>query len=164
MGLRLRLRSSFDTSTLTGQAHVIAVAMQRYGLIVADNGSNWYFQGAPSPGWNDDDLNQLKSISGDQFEVVEVTAFDGAADLELDPAVLLADPRLGRRPAGAAVGLVLVAGRGRFGHPPQEASTACACGLPTGEAYQMVRCSQLPGPRRGGLHTISAIWCGPSLA
>ena len=71
MGLRLRLKSSFDTSTLTGQARVIAVAMQRYGLIVADNGSNWYFQGAPSPGWDDDDLNQLKSISGSNFEVVD---------------------------------------------------------------------------------------------
>jgi hypothetical protein len=71
MGMRLRLSSSFDTSTLTGQARVIAVAMQRYGLIVADNGSNWYFQGAPSSGWNDDDLNQLKSISGSNFEIVD---------------------------------------------------------------------------------------------
>jgi hypothetical protein len=71
MGMRLRLKSAFDTSQLTGQALVIAVAMQRYGLIVADNGSNWYFQGAPSGGWNDDDLNQLKAISGSNFEVVD---------------------------------------------------------------------------------------------
>jgi hypothetical protein len=71
MGLRLRLRASFDTSTLTGQARVIAEAMQRYGLIVADNGSNWFFQGAPSTGWNDDDLGQLKRISGSNFEVVD---------------------------------------------------------------------------------------------
>jgi hypothetical protein len=71
MGMRFRLKASFDTSTLTGQARVIAVAMQRYGLIVADNGSNWFFQGAPSAGWNDDDLNQLKSISGSNFEAVE---------------------------------------------------------------------------------------------
>jgi hypothetical protein len=71
MGLRLRLNASFDTSQLTGQARVIAVAMQRYGLIVADNGSNWFFQGAPSAGWNDDDLNQLKAISGSNFEVVD---------------------------------------------------------------------------------------------
>ena len=48
MGLRLRSTPPFDTSQLTGQARVIAVAMQRYGLIVADNGSNWFFQGAPS--------------------------------------------------------------------------------------------------------------------
>ena len=45
--------------------------MQRYGLIVADNGSNWFFQGAPDPGWNDDDLNQLKAIPGTAFEVVD---------------------------------------------------------------------------------------------
>jgi hypothetical protein len=71
MGLRLRLRDDFDTAALTGQARVIAVAMQQYGLIVADNGSNWYFQGAPSPGWNDDDLGQLKRIPGSAFEVVD---------------------------------------------------------------------------------------------
>ncbi len=71
MGMRLRLRADFDLTTLSGQARVIAAAMQRYGLIVADNGSNWYFQGAPDPGWNDNDLNQLKSIPGTDFEVVD---------------------------------------------------------------------------------------------
>ncbi len=71
MGLRLRLRADYDLSGVTGQARVIATAMQRYGLIVADNGSNWFFQGAPSPGWDDDDLNQLKSIPGTAFEVVD---------------------------------------------------------------------------------------------
>lgn len=71
MGLRLRLKSSFDVNSLSGQARVIAEAMQRYGLIVADNGSNWFFQGAPSPLWDDDDLGQLKSVSGDWFEVVD---------------------------------------------------------------------------------------------
>jgi hypothetical protein len=70
MGLRLRLRADFDVSALTGQARVIAVAMQRYGVIVADNGSNWFFQGAPSPGWDDDDLDQLKEVPGSAFEVV----------------------------------------------------------------------------------------------
>jgi hypothetical protein len=71
MGLRLRLKASFDVSALTGQARVIAEAMQRHGVIVADNGSNWFFQGAPSPGWDDDDLGQLKAISGSDFEVVD---------------------------------------------------------------------------------------------
>jgi hypothetical protein len=71
MGLRLRMRADYDISGLTGQARVIAEAMTTYGLIVADNGSNWYFQGAPSPGWNDDDLNQLKAIPGTAFEVVD---------------------------------------------------------------------------------------------
>jgi hypothetical protein len=77
MGMRLRLRADFDVTTLTGQAKVIAAAMQRYGLIVADNGSNWFFQGAPDPGWNDDDLNQLKSIPGTAFEVVDTGAVQG---------------------------------------------------------------------------------------
>ena len=71
MGIRLRLKASFNVASLTGQARTIAVAMQRYGLIVADNGSNWFFQGAPSLGWDDDDLNQLRSISGFEFEVVD---------------------------------------------------------------------------------------------
>ena len=71
MGMRFRLSAGFNVAALTGQAKVIATAMQRYGLIVADNGSNWFFQGAPDPGWNDDDLNQLKSIPGSAFEVVD---------------------------------------------------------------------------------------------
>lgn len=71
MGMRFRLKASFDVSALDGQARVIATAMQRYGLIVADNGSNWFFQGAPDPGWDDDDLNQLKAIDGGWFEVVD---------------------------------------------------------------------------------------------
>ncbi len=70
MGQRLRLKASFDVSGLTGQARVIAVAMQNFGVIVADNGSNWFFQGAPSNSWNDDDLNQLKGIPGSAFEAV----------------------------------------------------------------------------------------------
>lgn len=71
MGLRLRLRADFDISGYTGQARIILQAMRTYGLMVADNGSNWYFQGAPSPVWNDDDLNQLKSVPGTAFEVVD---------------------------------------------------------------------------------------------
>jgi hypothetical protein len=71
MGMRFRLNANYNVAALTGQARVIATAMQRYGLIVADNGSNWFFQGAPDPGWNDDDLNQLKSIPGTAFEVVD---------------------------------------------------------------------------------------------
>ncbi len=90
MGLRLRLRSGYDVSQLTGQSRVIAFAMQRYGLIVADNGSNWYFQGAPSSGWNDDDLDQLKSIPGTAFEVVDT-----------GPTIEVVDARPGRRSPGS---------------------------------------------------------------
>lgn len=71
MGQRFRMRADYDISRLTGQARVIAEALKVYGFIVADNGSNWYFQGAPSPGWDDDDLGQLKRIPGSAFEAVD---------------------------------------------------------------------------------------------
>ena len=75
MGLRVRLKGSYDVSKLPGQARVIAVAMQRYGMILADNGSAWYFQGSYDAGWNDDHLNALKAIPGSAFEVVDTTGF-----------------------------------------------------------------------------------------
>lgn len=71
MGLRVRLKANYDISSLTGQAKVIAEAMKKYGMIVADNGSNWYFQGGTDPRWNDDQLNQLKAIPGSAFEAVD---------------------------------------------------------------------------------------------
>jgi hypothetical protein len=70
MGLRLRLRDSYDISGVSGIAHAIAVAMKRYGLIVADNGSNWFFGGTSDRRWPDENLNQLKAIPGNAFEVV----------------------------------------------------------------------------------------------
>ena len=74
MGERLRLKASVDISRLGPQARVIARAMKRYGLIVADNGSDWYVSGAPSAGWDDDDLRTLKTLQGADFEVVDTQA------------------------------------------------------------------------------------------
>jgi len=71
MGLRLRLRADFDDSVLSPQARVIAQALKRFGLILADNGSNWFLSGAPNPHWNDRDLRTLKQIKGHDFEVVD---------------------------------------------------------------------------------------------
>ena len=71
MGLRLRLRADFDRSRYHGQARVILDALREYGMFVADNGSNWFISGAPSPGWNDTDLDQLKTVPGSAFEVVD---------------------------------------------------------------------------------------------
>ena len=75
MGLRVRLKVSYDISGLPPQARVIAQAMKTYGLILADNGSNWYFGGASDPGFSDDQLNTLKGIPGSAFEVVDTTGF-----------------------------------------------------------------------------------------
>jgi hypothetical protein len=71
MGLRLRLKASFDLTPFHGQALVILRALKRYGLIVADNGSSWFVTGAPNPGWNEEDLDQLKSVPGSAFEAVQ---------------------------------------------------------------------------------------------
>jgi hypothetical protein len=75
MGLRVRLKASYDISGLPPQARAIAQAMKTYGMILADNGSNWYFQGASDPAFSDDQLNTLKGIPGSAFEVVNTTGF-----------------------------------------------------------------------------------------
>jgi len=71
MGERLRLKASTDISGLPQQARVVARAMKEYGLIVADNGSDWYVSGAPHPGWDNDQLQQLRRLRGSDFEVVQ---------------------------------------------------------------------------------------------
>jgi len=74
MGARFRLKASFDTSRFHGAALVILQCLKRYGMFVADNGSNWYISGATDTRWNDNDLNQLKSVPGSSFEVVATGA------------------------------------------------------------------------------------------
>jgi hypothetical protein len=71
MGLRLRLKASYDISAFHGQARVILEALKRYGLIVADNGSDWYITGAPDRRWDDDDLHALGRVPGSAFEAVK---------------------------------------------------------------------------------------------
>ena len=70
MGLRLRLKRSFNTRPYRGQARVVLEALKRYGMIVADNGSDWFITGASDRRWNDQDLNQLKRVPGSAFEAV----------------------------------------------------------------------------------------------
>ena len=72
MGMRVRLKASFDISGFSPRMQVILRAMKKYGMIVADNGSNWYISGAPDPRWNDDELSTLKTIKGSNFEVVQM--------------------------------------------------------------------------------------------
>jgi hypothetical protein len=74
MGLRLRLSAGYDISGMIGPAHAIAVALKQYGLIVADNGSNWFISGTSDRRWPDENLDQLKSIPGSAFEVVQSAA------------------------------------------------------------------------------------------
>ncbi len=74
MGSRLRLKSSFDTSGFPRQARVVLEALKRYGMIVADNGSDWYVSGAPDPRWSNDDLHTLGRVPGSAFEVVDTSS------------------------------------------------------------------------------------------
>jgi hypothetical protein len=74
MGLRLRLKAGYGLGGFSGPAKTIAEAMKHYGLIVADNGSNWYFSGSSDRRWDDENLNQLKRIPGSAFEVVKSAA------------------------------------------------------------------------------------------
>jgi hypothetical protein len=70
MGLRVRLKANVDISRLPYQARVVAAALKRYGMILADNGSPWFISGAPNRGWNNDALHLLDRLSGRDFEVV----------------------------------------------------------------------------------------------
>jgi hypothetical protein len=71
MGMRVRLRADYNISSFDDQAQVIATALKRYGMILADNGSNWYISGEYNPAcWDDNQLNDLKSIPGTAFEVL----------------------------------------------------------------------------------------------
>ena len=79
MGLHLRLKASVDISGFPPADQVILTALKHYGMIVADNGSNWYLSGAADSRWDDNVLDQLKTIPGSDFEVVDTSS------LEIDP-------------------------------------------------------------------------------
>jgi plastocyanin len=81
MGLRLRLKASTNISNFTPQAKVIAQAMKTYGIILADNGSNWYISGASDPNFDDNDLGTLKTqLHGSDFEVVDTSGLRNGSD------------------------------------------------------------------------------------
>jgi hypothetical protein len=72
MGMRVRLKAGFDISGFSEGNQVILRAMKKYGMMVADNGSDWYISGAPDARWDDDELGELKDIEGGNFEVVRM--------------------------------------------------------------------------------------------
>jgi hypothetical protein len=75
MGMRVRLKSSFDISGFSPTNQVILRALKKYGMFVADNGADMYLSGAPDPRWSDDDLHNLTRVHGSDFEVVEMSGF-----------------------------------------------------------------------------------------
>ena len=74
MGLRVRLKASVDISSFPKQSRIVLQALKTYGMLLADNGSNWYISGAPNPKWSNDDLHSLGRITGSMFDVVDTTS------------------------------------------------------------------------------------------
>jgi hypothetical protein len=74
MGLRVRLKASVNVAPFPRQARVVLRALQRYGMILADNGSPWYVSGAPNRHWNNDALHSLGRLTGADFEVVDTSS------------------------------------------------------------------------------------------
>jgi hypothetical protein len=72
MGMRVRLRASFDVSGFSPGVQVILNAMKKYGMLLADNGSGWYVSGAPDPRWSDEELATLSRVRSTDFEVVRM--------------------------------------------------------------------------------------------
>jgi hypothetical protein len=74
MGLRVRLKASVNVASFPPQARVVLRALQRYGMILADNGSPWYISGAPNRHWSNDQLHTLGRLTGANFEVVDISS------------------------------------------------------------------------------------------
>jgi len=80
MGQRFRLRGDFDLSGFTPRLQVILRALQRYGMMLADNGSPWFLSGAPDERWDNDELRQLRRLRGADFEAVDVSSLEVEPD------------------------------------------------------------------------------------
>src|SRR3989475_898817 len=85
MGMRLRLKSTFDISTFPADDQVILTALKKYGMILADNGSAIFISGAPDNRWNNNDLNLLKTITASNFEVVQTGTIYTPANVPTGP-------------------------------------------------------------------------------
>jgi hypothetical protein len=70
MGMRVRLRKDYDISGFPREAQVILTCLKKYGMILADNGSNWFISGSPDPRWNDDAVKTIRKVLGSDLEVV----------------------------------------------------------------------------------------------
>jgi len=85
MGMRLRLKASFDISGFSAANQVILTALKHYGLILADNGSAIYITGAPDPRWNNDDLHNLGQVTASDFEVVQMNEIYTESNVPVGP-------------------------------------------------------------------------------
>jgi hypothetical protein len=73
MGARFRLKATFDISRFRPDTRAVLRAMKRYGLVLADNGSPWFFQGAADRRWPSRLLDQLKTVPARAFVAVDTS-------------------------------------------------------------------------------------------
>ncbi len=118
MGMRIRLQASFDISKYSATNQIILRAMKQYGMILADNGSNLFFQGTPDARWNDSDLSALKVIPATAFEVVHMgTAYDAqTAPKGTLPVISSFTASASTIPAGSSVTLTPVISGGTYSY------------------------------------------------
>jgi len=89
MGMRMRLKASFDTSGFPPQAQVVLAALKKYGMIMADNGSSMYISGDPDNRWNNNDLGTLKTVPASQFEVLAINPLYTPANVPTGPSPVI---------------------------------------------------------------------------
>jgi hypothetical protein len=81
MGMRMRLKASFDISGFSQKNQVILTALKKYGMIMADNGSSMYLSGAPDDRWDNNDLHNLGTLKASDFEVIQMNPVYTAANV-----------------------------------------------------------------------------------
>lgn len=88
MGMRFRLKAEFDISDFTPRVQAILRTLKKYGLILADNGSNWFIQGTHDDRWNDEEIGALKEITGSNFEAVDLSSWLNHPDFDPNSAAV----------------------------------------------------------------------------
>ena len=147
MGARFRLKASFNISGFSPQAQVVLRAMQQYGLILADNGSNWYFGGTADPAWPQSLVDELKEVPASEFEAVDESSLmvnpdSGQARSFPGPVTGIAAPPSGSgywlSDAEGAVSAHNVASDGSMAGTPLNAPIAHIVSTPDGGGYWLV--------------------------
>jgi len=88
MGLRFRLKADVDISGFSERMQVILRTMKKYGIIVADNGGDWFFQGSHDDRWVDGEINSLKSLHGGDFEAVDISSWMNRPGFDINSAAV----------------------------------------------------------------------------
>src|SRR5437660_141753 len=135
MGARFRLKGTFDISHFSAQARVILLAMQHYGLILADNGSNWFFSGTEDAAWPDSLLSELKTVPAAQFEAVDESGLMQSAN---SAAVKPACPTSGGRASNVPPPVCVLTRSSRGGGAPPRVPA-----LPTSNPYRWLASRRL---------------------